>query len=159
VVPTCAVFRQSTITSITNLGGSAEATAINKSGVVVGFSLTAASEQHAFVFSGGITHDLDFGGHFSVASGINASGQVVGDSVTTTNASESHAFLFAPGSPLDLGTLGGSLSTASAINDVGQVVGASTLASGFASGLSLCEWGNDQFGHAGRRFQHGRRTQ
>jgi len=64
----------------------------------------------------------------SQATAINARGQVVGLSVTSTGLQ--HAFLWERGTMIDLGTLGGMFSGASAINDGGQVVGFSTTASG-----------------------------
>jgi len=67
------------------------------------------------------------GGTAAGAGGINNSGQVVGDSRLTGDAS-SHAFLWQNGSRMrDLGTLGGSDSYAIGINDSGQVVGFSLL--------------------------------
>ena len=128
VVSTGVVAGQTTITNIPSLGGSVQqATALNKSGIVVGYSYTLANaDQHAFVFSGGITYDL--GGTFSQASGINTAGQICGFS-TLTNTLNDHAFLFSLGGNIDLGTLGGSVSTAAAINDSGQVAGTATLSS------------------------------
>jgi probable HAF family extracellular repeat protein len=64
------------------------------------------------------------GGTLSFASGINASGQVVGTANTTGGAD--HAFLSSGGVMTDLGTLGGTYSYATAINDNGQVVGFSS---------------------------------
>jgi len=120
------VLAQATITNIPGLGGSAyEIRALNSLGMAAGFSYLAGdSDQHAILFSGGVTYDL--GGFFSVGSGINASGQVTGDSYTA-DFTGFHAFLFASTGNTDLGTLGGSLSTAAAINDSGQVVGTSYL--------------------------------
>src|SRR5260221_1895301 len=120
------LLAQATITGIPGLGGSYyELRALNRTGMVVGFSYTADdSDQHAILFRNGALYDL--GGFFSLAAGINASGQVVGDAVTT-DTFENHAFTFAPDGNLDLGTLGGSLSTAAAINDLGQVAGTSYL--------------------------------
>jgi probable HAF family extracellular repeat protein len=68
------------------------------------------------------------GGTTSEALGINAQGQVVGRSLTTSGVQ--HAFLWEKGTMTDLGALDGGFSAASAINPAGQVVGMSTTASG-----------------------------
>jgi probable HAF family extracellular repeat protein len=71
------------------------------------------------------------GGIFSIAHGINASGQVVGYSYTDQSSVPFHAFLKSPGLPMqDLGTLGGEISRAYGINDHGQVVGEAQTADG-----------------------------
>ena len=76
------VLSQATITNIPGLGGSGyEVRALNSLGMAAGFSYLAGdSDQHAILFSGGVTYDL--GGFFSVGSSLNASGQVAGDSYT-----------------------------------------------------------------------------
>ena len=61
------------------------------------------------------------GGNYSLAHGINNSGQVVGESATANGYY--HAFLYSSGTMTDLGTLGGSRSGAWCINASGQVVG------------------------------------
>jgi probable HAF family extracellular repeat protein len=59
------------------------------------------------------------GGGTSKGYGINASGQVTGEAVTTGGVF--HAFQYAPGSHMiDLGTLGGGSSTGYSINASGQ---------------------------------------
>ncbi|MBM4274726.1 MAG: DUF3466 family protein [Deltaproteobacteria bacterium] len=69
------------------------------------------------------------GGGTSYAFGINASGQVVGESQTT--GGQTRAFLWTAGGGMqNLGTLGGSFSRAYDINDQGQIVGAATGSSG-----------------------------
>jgi probable HAF family extracellular repeat protein len=68
------------------------------------------------------------GGVNSSASGINAHGQVVGDSDTTSGSR--HAFVWENGMLTDLGTLGGSNSFALAINASGTIVGLSSNSTG-----------------------------
>ena len=82
--------------------------AINDSDQVVGMSLTRLADgylhDHAFLYDSGIMIDLGtlvVHGESS-ARGINASGQVVGQSGR-------HAFLYTGGVMSDLGTLGGGL--------------------------------------------------
>ncbi len=65
------------------------------------------------------------GGNYSYAYGINANGQVVGDSGT---ASGKHAFLYSSSTMMDLNSLitpssGWMLEAATSINDLGQIVG------------------------------------
>ena len=64
----------------------------------------------------------------SYASGINARGQVVGDSDTASSGR--HAFVWENGTLTDLGTLGGSNSFALAINANGTIVGLSSNSTG-----------------------------
>ena len=66
------------------------------------------------------------GGTWSVASGINASGQVVGNS-SIVGSTGNHATLWNGTTATDLGTLGGSWSDAISINASGQVVGKSSI--------------------------------
>jgi probable HAF family extracellular repeat protein len=84
--------------------------------------LSAAKGQPGYT----ITDLGTLGGSFSVASGINNGGQVVGFSPLSDQA-PSHAFLYSGGQMLDLGTLGGSVGVAFGINNGGQIVGESTL--------------------------------
>ena len=88
----------------------------------------------AFVYSQGTLTNLGtLGGNVSVATGINASGAIVGYSATTGSFSNPiHAVYWSPGStsPEDLGTLGGSTSEATGINASGQIVGYSETATG-----------------------------
>jgi probable HAF family extracellular repeat protein len=86
---------------------------------------------HAFLYSGGTMMDLgtlDGGGPFfstSGATGINASGQVVGYSTYTSSTPAAHGFLYSGGAMTDLGTF-----MPSGINDSGLLVGSSTNTSG-----------------------------
>ena len=68
--------------------------------------------------------ELTLGGEFSRGNAINASGQVAGDSFTTTSGFSPHAFLWDGTRMVDLGTLGtGANSGSTALNDSGQVTG------------------------------------
>ena len=69
------------------------------------------------------------GGTYSIATGINDRGQVVGYS-TLPNNNIYHAFLYSGGEMTDIGTLGGTHSKANGINDSGQIVGYSTDSAG-----------------------------
>jgi probable HAF family extracellular repeat protein len=68
-------------------------------------------------------------------SGVNAAGQVVGNSSTSAAdpADTAHAFLYQKGKMTDLGTLGGPRSFAFGINSAGQVVGTSDSLPGSAN--------------------------
>lgn len=109
--------------TVTDLGTlphyeTSRAYAINASGQVVGNAHNSLGDR-AFLYSNGAMTDLGTLGVAPVssdASGINASGQVVG-------TSGGYAFLYSNGTMTDLGTLGGSWCEPYAINDSGQVVG------------------------------------
>jgi probable HAF family extracellular repeat protein len=64
------------------------------------------------------------GGSYTIATAINAAGQVVGGSDTVANAAR-HAFRWSRGGMEDLGALGHRDSLASGLNGAGEVVGAS----------------------------------
>ena len=66
---------------------------------------------------------------YSRATGINASGQIVG--TFTTDDFVYHPFLYSNGTARDLGTLGGETGVATGINASGQVVGYSATIDGF----------------------------
>ena len=89
--------------------------------MVTGMALAAGSAQAAPFYT--VTDLGTLSGTFSAATGINASGQVVGFASTAGNAAY-HAVKWSPGLPIaDLGTLGGTNSYAIGINASGQVVG------------------------------------
>jgi probable HAF family extracellular repeat protein len=136
--------------AITNLGTLPQGTysiarAINDLGWVVGES-GVGQFIHAFVYSPNASPLLPMdgvgmidlgtlGGRFSVATGVDAIGRVVGYSETSSGAV--HAFIWPRGGPLrDLGTLGGQNSYATGIvaNGTGelggQVIGFSEMGDG-----------------------------
>jgi probable HAF family extracellular repeat protein len=131
------LYSGGTMQDLSNLGStnpSSGASSINASGQVVGSTAVPpyGYDEHAFLYSGGQMMDLKtLGGNNSYALGINASGQVVGDSDTVPNSIQNpHAFLYAGGHMTDLKTLGGISSYAFGINASGQVVGEADTASG-----------------------------
>ena len=114
---------------------------INDTGQAVGTSDTIGDNgdlfgpSHAFITNPGGVGMTDLGtlgGSSSGASGINASGQVVGSSVTTTGTS--HAFITGPdgASMTDLNSLvdvpeGYVLTEAIAINNMGQILATGSI--------------------------------
>jgi uncharacterized repeat protein (TIGR01451 family) len=133
------------MTDLGTLGGSLSyATSINDSGQVVGWADIASGQSHAFLYSGGVMSDLGTlpGGSSSSASGINASGQVVGGA-TIDSSGDTHAFLYSGGVMSDLGSLPGvSSSTATGINASGQVIGYAS--NGVGNGTYAFVWDNVQ---------------
>ena len=103
---------------------------VNNKGQVSGEITDEEFEKvHGFFYSGGKMSDIGtLGGEFSVASGLNDNGQVVGTSVTSRE--EVRGFLWQNGKMTRIGTLGGPFSTANGINNKGEVVGFSTISSG-----------------------------
>ncbi len=113
-----------------NLGGDVSwPRAMNESGQVVGQSITASGEYHAFTWRlGEAIVDLGtLGGTYSTATAINAGGQVAGEGSTASG--ETHPVRWeTTGTTQDLGTLGGNWGSSVAINDAGQVAGVSSIA-------------------------------
>jgi probable HAF family extracellular repeat protein len=125
-------------TKVTDLGANSAAVAINVKGEVVGYGPPV---NQAVMWQSGTTTQIGLNYpsvYTSSANAINASGQVVGFDVISSN-SPVVAALWQPGSTtaIELGTFGGISSVANAINDSGQVVGyayTSGEATGFANG-------------------------
>jgi len=106
------------------LGGKlSQATGINDSGQVVGWSVTGDRNTHAFLWDAesGMTDLGTLGGRRSLASAVNDSGTVVGQSENENGAIR--AARFREGMVENLGTLGGKWSLASDINEGGVIVG------------------------------------
>lgn len=133
-----------TVTDLGTLGGSTSyALAVNSSGTIAGESRTAGDgAMHAFVDQNGVMKDLGTlpGMPNSVATGINANGDIVGYAYNNTNLATQgmteHAFLYRNGVMYDLNTLyassGWTLAFANGVNDSGQIVGGGTNPSGFS---------------------------
>lgn len=116
-------------TDLHTLGGrESNATAINDSGWIVGYSETQGdSATRAVLWKGAIPTDLGtLGGNYSYAMAINRSGQVAGYAGLVGD-SETHATLWNGAIRTDLGTLGGSSSMALGISDTGLLVGNSSI--------------------------------
>jgi probable HAF family extracellular repeat protein len=101
---------------------------INDAGQVVGYSWNG--NQRAWFWSaqtGRVNLNTLYRYSYSSAVAMNATGQVVGTSVTPSE--ETHAFFWsAAGGMVDLGTLGSNFSQPKAINNSGQVIGRSNTA-------------------------------
>jgi probable HAF family extracellular repeat protein len=124
------VWKDGATTFLPTLGGpSAYATAINGS-TVIGASMSGDFTR-GFVYHGGddIRSVGTLYGGDSIAYGINARGQVVGDS--TDASGNDRAFLYSGGTLTDIGTLGGTDARARGINDAGMIVGGSQPGPGF----------------------------
>jgi probable HAF family extracellular repeat protein len=120
-----------TVRDLGTLGGrSSQANAINSSGVIVGVTGVAGSEQpHAFIWKSGVMSDLGtLAGGQSEATAINDDGIVVGWSRVASG--DQRAVRWKDGKKRNLGTLGGRNSEARGINAFGVIVGWSETASG-----------------------------
>ena len=117
------------ITDLGTLGGSSSgAKAINASGQVTGYALSANGTSNVFRYSAGHMSNLGtLGGNVAIGNSINVSGQIAGYS---TNNVTYRAFITNGSQLIDIGDLGGGSSDGYGINDLGQVVGASYLADG-----------------------------
>ncbi len=100
-----------------------QASGINDSGDVIGYSDSFTTPTHAFLYHNGTMQDVGalYGNFTSYADGINNAGDVVGEAGNT-------GFLYHNGQALYLNNLvdpmlGWNIRTATAINDQGQIIG------------------------------------
>jgi probable HAF family extracellular repeat protein len=105
-------------------GDESQATSLNDSDWVAGWSTTADGTRHAFLWKDGTLTDLGtLGGCCSRADAVNNTGQVAGKSVTV--AGEWHAFLWTAGQMQDLGAVStlhfGTPTDFVHLNDAGEV--------------------------------------
>ncbi|HKR13095.1 MAG TPA: DUF3466 family protein [Pyrinomonadaceae bacterium] len=126
------VYTNGTLFNLGTLGGAdSYAYRISDSGFVIGRATNAAGRNRAFVTILNSSMfdisslDARLGGSFSVALGVNGSGQVVGYFHSSTNhkASRNRVFLYSNHQVTDLGAFGGEDGIVTAINDTGQMVG------------------------------------
>jgi probable HAF family extracellular repeat protein len=121
-------YRNGHMIDLGTLGGtSAEATAINNRGTIVGWADTSGNlTERAFIETNGKMTDLgSLGGFQSGATAVNDRGQVVGWSFVVGN-SKVEPFLYSNGTMVDLNSLlpansGITINTAVAINNKGQI--------------------------------------
>jgi probable HAF family extracellular repeat protein len=138
------LFRDGAMHDLGTLGGLySHAAGINGAGTIVGGASTADTFDgvlpRAYVFAAGSMSSIGTfpNGDASVASAINSAGHVVGQSAISTDDPPEHpyhAFLYADGAMVDLGTLGGLFSRANSINDGGAVVGEASTGALWPSG-------------------------
>jgi probable HAF family extracellular repeat protein len=126
-----------TVTAVAGFGGSTSLPGgLNNAGTMVGYAYTPGNHTNAYVASKGTTTSLHPGAPNSGnsrATGINESGNVVGD-VSSQNG-PTRAAVFTNGGVQLLGTLGGTNSYGNGINASGQVAGRSDTADGVQHGF------------------------
>jgi probable HAF family extracellular repeat protein len=119
------VWAAGVLTPLATPGEYSTGHAISSNGLVAG-DVSSGSELLAFLHNGSGAVPLGtLGGTRSAAYGVNAAGQVTGQSTNT--AGEYRAFIYSGGNMADIGTLGGDFGYGRGINNAGHVVGESSL--------------------------------
>jgi len=118
-----------TMYSLTNLGSLYESApsrpyGISASGEVTGYSTTQSGYTDAFLYSGGVIHDLGVlaGTTSSQGNSVNSSGQVTGTSFSMPSGPYD-AFLYSGGVMTNLTSVVGTNSEGFGINNNGQITG------------------------------------
>jgi probable HAF family extracellular repeat protein len=140
------------------LGGlSSEAYAINRLGVVTGFS-SDGNNDHAFVYSNAVMKDIGnlMGGSLpgSYGYGINDQGHVAGIAYNQ-NYSTAHAFFYNGATVTDLGTLGGTGGIALSVNNGDRVAGYATTSTGFSHAFRWASGVMTDLGTLGGGYSYG----
>jgi probable HAF family extracellular repeat protein len=105
--------------------GGGDAVAINDAGHILG-SRTFPDGPRAFIFRDGTEIPLGtLGGAMAIAMALNNKDQVTGESLTSTQRTPTHAFLYTGGKIVDIQTANVTfiLSAGTALNDAGEVTG------------------------------------
>lgn len=119
------VWSGGVLTDLGAVGNMSSARAISSNGLVAGYT-SSSEHSRAFLYDGSSMVQLGtLGGANSFAMGVNAAGQVTGQSDNA--AGEFRGFFFSDGQMRDIGTLGGDFVLATGINNAGQVVGESSV--------------------------------
>lgn len=126
------------ITDIGSLGGDMSvATAINESGVIIGYSRTKSGRIHAMYWHADVIHDIEtVGGRNSYATGINSRGVIVGNYSYSIHHFV-RAFLWHYGYMKELRASKSIATSATGINDAGVVSGSYTTSPGTPK---ACVW-------------------
>lgn len=141
------MFEDGQVTELGTLPGGDESFAIsvNDRGQVAGFASNGTpddfsffqwgSQVRSFVWQNGVMQDIGtLGGPDAVMTTMNARGQVMGLSYTSSTPTDTngippvHPFIWEKGFMRDLGSLGGTWTSPNWMNGAGQVTGFSTLA-------------------------------
>ena len=113
--------------SFTPVGPSnSQATDINNSGEITGFTFTNAGDTTAngFLINGGTTTTLQFpGSTFTQAFGLNNTGEVVGDYMDAGGMLHGFIYFISSGHFVTLDPAGSTATTLNGINDKGDIVG------------------------------------
>jgi len=143
-----AIYQGGQTTTLGSLGCMSDftgvATAINDSGLAVGYSyLSAGGVRHAFAYRDGSMRDLGSLGGYSGALAVNSSGVAVGFASDTMNGF-GRAVVWANNSILDISH--GFESEARGINDLGQIVGETMGPTGTRQGFLWSNGASENLG-------------